>query len=314
MKQLISPDAFKRSISIALQGNYDKTAALSRVRKRLAGTDEGILHFRHDRGCVYFYEKINGKEVYISKKTERLYSLARRKYLCLLLHALEENTSENVSLLLSLIDEFADGNLNLAKIVMTSNQFNWFTRGYVKKKIDLSTAKYTNNNIPVRSKSERDIGNALEELAVPYHHDEKQIIKVFPLVCSLENDLKERGLLAGTLNYIRGNTCLWRVPKELEWMNCVGSIWRAYDPCSGNIIIYNDFKILLADNEMIYWEHEGMCDDFIYRANASEREIVLQYTNTVKRGNMITTFEKEVEDTKCLRQIIMREVLPRLWF
>ncbi|MDO4177284.1 MAG: hypothetical protein Q4D99_07450 [Bacillota bacterium] len=314
MKQLINPDSFKKSIRLALQSNYDKSAALERVRKRLAATDDGILHFRHDRGYVNFYEKINDKQKYIPKKSEHLYNLARRKYLSLLLHAIEDNTPENIASLQALIDEFVKGNLDIARIVMTYNQYNWFKQSFLKKKMDLSNAKYTNNNVPVRSKSERDIGNELEDFAVPFHYEEKQLVKVFPLVRELENDLRERGFLSGNLCHLRGSTCIWHVPKELEWMNCPGSIWRAYNPRTGNITIFNDFKILLADNEIIFWEHEGLCNDFIYRSNASERELILKYTNTVKRGNFISTFEIEVSNRELLRQIISSEILPRLWF
>lgn len=314
MKQLLDPGSLKKSLNIALHSNYDKPAACARVRRRLAATDKGVLYFRHDRGYVNFYENVNEKHKYIPKKSNHLYSLAQRKYLGLLLRVLENNTPENISLLMNLIDEFAKGNLNIARIVLTPGQFSWATKDYPKKKIDLSKAKFTKNNIPVRSKSERDIGNALEDLAVIYHHDERQIVKVYPLVRSLESDLRESDALKGNLNYIRDSACIWRVPKKLEWMNSPGSIWRAYNPRTGNIIIYNDFKIMLADNDIICWEHDGMTDDFIYRSNASEREMILKYTKTVKRGNFISTFEFEVDDKNYLNHIIATEILPRLWF
>ena len=97
-------------------------------------------------------------------------------------------------------------------------------------------------------------------------------------------------------------------------MNSPGSIWKAYNPRTGRLYIYNDFKIILASGEEIIWEHHGKCFEFTYRSNAGERVMVLKFTRSVSRRNMIETFEHDVDSREKIAEILRDEVLPRLWF
>ena len=166
----------------------------------------------------------------------------------------------------------------------------------------------------MKSKSERGIMNTMHSFAVPAHYEEERSIIVQPFVDRLYYELRENNLLKGNLCYMRGPACYWRVPKELEWMNTPGSIWKSYNPRTGRIYIYNDFKILLASGEIIIWEHHGLCFDFSYRNNAGERLMILKFTHSVPRGNLIETFEHDVESREQIAEILRHEVLPRLWF
>ena len=97
-------------------------------------------------------------------------------------------------------------------------------------------------------------------------------------------------------------------------MNSPGSIWKTYNPRTGRIYIYNDFKILLAYGGELIWEHHGMCHKFTYRNNAGERVMILKCTQSVTRNNLIETFEYDADSPERLIEILRREVLPRLWF
>ena len=112
---------------------------------------------------------------------------------------------------------------------------------------------------------------------------------------------------------MRSIGCTWQVPEYLQWMNSPGSIWKSYNERTGYITIFNDFKSMLADNDTVLMEHEGLCDDFVYRCNAAERVFVMLYTKSVSRKNLIYTFEDDVADKSVLESIIENTILPRLW-
>ena len=206
------------------------------------------------------------------------------------------------------------GNLDIAKIVLTSKQYKWFTGQYTQKRLNPKDALTTSCGINVRSKSERDIANANESLAVPFHYEEQAQIYVHDLVVQLEEKLKKENNLRGPIYSFRGKGVHWNVPPELDWMNAPGSIWKSYYPPTGKITIHNDFKIMLATDEIVIWEHEGLIEDFVYRCNASERAAIIKYTETVSKGNLIETYERDIDTLEKRIDIIERHILPRLWF
>ncbi|MCQ2546988.1 MAG: hypothetical protein MJ161_05515 [Clostridia bacterium] len=333
MKQIISVEAFEKSIRTALSLSFDYEAACRRVQGWLNSIPEGKLYVRRDRGFYAFYEKdVKRHQIYLSKSSDRLYALARRKYLQNLyeilsvihLHNSPASTfsewssySELDSLidnLIKLVVAFASGNLDLARIVMTPAQYKWYTSSFAQKKINLSEARFTDNGVAVRSKSEQDIGNVSEEYAAFYHYEERIKINVRNLVNSLRESLESANWPTGELYYYDKYGCHWKVPEVLEWMNSNGSIWRAYDDRTGRITIYNDFKFMLADGTIKIWEHSGMVDKFKYRCNASEREYVMEYTETISRENYINTFEKDISTSEAIADILKEHILPRLWF
>ena len=206
------------------------------------------------------------------------------------------------------------GNLDIAKIVLTSKQYKWFRGQFRQKSIDPAKALTTAGGLHVRSKSERDIANVTEAFAVPFHYEEQTSIYVHDFVIQLEDKLKRENRLRGPLYSFRGGSVHWNVPPELEWMNAPGSIWKTYYPPTGKITIHNDFTVMPADDEVVIWEHEGLMGDFIYRANASERASVMKYTGTVSKGNLIETYEHDIDTPEKIAAIIEEHILPRLWF
>lgn len=325
MNHYINAANFNKSIVIALNNSFDKAAAVKHVKDHISHTKPAVLYIKKSNSMVVFYESLdNNRQKYLSKKSPELYDLARRRYLLLLLQILQLTYPASSKLsnrrrklivkLQTLIETYDKANLDIARIVLTGNQYKWFFGNYNMKNPPDDIVHKTGNNTAVRSKSERDIGNGLEDLAIIYHYEEKQSVYVLPLVQKLEMALRSNGELQGNICYEKDGICHWRVPVYLRWMNAPGSIWKTYNFRTGKLTIYNDFKIMLADSDIIVWEHEGLCDDFIYRCNASERVFVLSYTSTVPLKNLIFSYESDVSNKQVLKKIIEDRILSRLWF
>ena len=320
----VTADAFNRSIELALRNPPDAAASAARIRRVINGLPDGTLYCSSGVKAVSFHIKINQQQKYISKKSALIYSLARKKYLLLLLEILELTGSKNktdirrqeklIAKLQHLISTFERGNLDLARIVFTSKQYKWFTAWFKQKYIQDDTPHKSTCGIPVRSKSERDIANRCEALAVPYHYEEQQLIYVKPLVDRLRETLHRDGYNKGRLCTFKNGTAHWNVPAEYDWMNAPGSVWRSYYPYDGTVELFPDFRIVLADDEVILWEHEGLMDDFLYRIHAADRASVMKYTGTVSEDSLIETYELHVDTPEKIDGIIEARILPRLWF
>ena len=320
----ITAQAFNRSIELALRSPPDKDASLDRIRRAIGNLPEGKLYTSNQGREVTFYTMIDGHQKYMPKKSPATHSLARKTYLMLLQEILELTESNRpadvlrrkalIAKLQKLISAYERGNLDLARIILTSQQHRWFAGKFVQKSINKAKAAQASCGLFVRSNAEKDIVNAAESLAVPLHYEEQQIIKVHSLVKKLEDDLRRRGLLHGQVyDYFEGNIH-WNVPPELEWMNARGSVWMSYYPARGTIIIFNDFRIMFADGTIFIWEHEGMMGDFFYRCHATERASVMKITNTVNKENLLETYQEDIDSPEKLKDIIEKYVLPRLWF
>lgn len=329
-KNKMDPNAVVQSLKSAIIMTHDYSAACAQIRNRLRRLPKDPLHPDRQHNGIYFYT--NGK--YLRKESDLLYSLARKRYCAALLNVLtqiselpasmaqrdpfqSEQCSAAFAKLDKLIHDYADGNLDLARILLTQQQYTWYVGDYHKKPFSGSPNDQILLNPQgdrVLSKSEQNIGIALWDLAVPCHFEELLRINVQRLVDALQKDLKEQGLPSRQLYYYQSGICFWNVPEHLQWMNAPGSIWRAYDSRSGCIRIHPDYTIMLADGTLLYWEHEGLLESFVYRANSTERVSIMLLSGRIARENLIETFEKEANDRQTLEQIIEARILPRLWF
>ena len=320
----LKASALNKSIAIALQSPSDVTRSIEMIKRALRSLPEGKLYPSDNGKTVSFYVLQNGTQRYLSKKSNLLHPLARKKYLLLLQGILELTNATSpkaikkrnslITKLQDLLTLYERGNLDLSKVVLTSRQYKWFTSQFRQKYFDPAKARAFAFNLPFRSKSERDITIGLVSLAVPHHYEEQQIIYVQPLVDTFRSYLQDNGLLQGRLYSINNRTTHWYVPPMLDWMNTPGSIWRTYEPSDGTVELFCDFMIMLADGTILIWEHEGMMDDFIYRCNTSERTAIMKYTGVISRDNLIETYEYEVDSPEKIESIIEQLILPRLWF
>ena len=337
-KPTLDPNAVVRSLHGAIITTQDYAAACTRLNNRLRRLPMEPLHPDHQHNGVFFYSNGN----YLRKGSDQLYSLARRRYCESLLDVItliSEQPAISVqrdplhsgkrdplhsgpcapafAKLEKLIHDFADGRLELERILLTKRQYTWYNRDYPRKPFSgnqIGRDLFNPQGDRVMSKSEQNIGIALWDLAGPCHYEETLHINVQRLVDRLRAELQERGQLTKQLFYYQGGSCLWNVPEHLQWMNAFGSIWRTYDSRSGCIRIHPDYTIMLADGSLLYWEHEGLLENFVYRANSTERICVMQIVGGIPRENILETTEVEANDRQTLDRIIQDRILPGLWF
>lgn len=326
MKHTMDSKAVIRSLRAAFDCPIDYTKATRRVHGMLSHYPDGSLHVIQNGDSVSFYEYVDNKRMYLSKKSDKLYALARKRYLDMLLQTIEllhETGRESgawekqFEKLAKLIHQYAKGNLDLARIVLTNKQYSWLTKQYRKKKImvkDNETPLTLRNGVTIRSKSEQNIGNALLDLAIPNHYEELLQINVMSLVKELETALSKSGWKNGPLYHYSKGVCYWNVPDNLQHMNASGSIWHTFDYRTGCISIYPDFTVMLIDNSLLYWEHEGLLLNFVYRANASERVATMRICGDVNQSHLIQTTENESNDRDIIDEIIEQQIVSRIWF
>ena len=340
--QKLDAEAVIKSLRVAIEMPYDYESAFVRLKSTINRLPSESLCIGHKGSYVSF----SCKGRYLKKNSDLLYSLARKRYCKTLLNAMSLYVNhppehyksypshklkyeEALGQLTKLLRDFEAGNLEIARIVLTPKQYTWYT-GYYQQKPFYSDTPYRGNNYgnkgnsssvltskkgdPVRSKSEQGISDSLWELAALYHYEQQFKINVLPLVNKLEESLEESNQLNGNLFYIRNGVCSWNVPKQLEWMNASGSVWRTYNYRTGEITLYPDFTIMLADGSLLYLEHEGLLTDFTYRCNATERIALMRIAGGVSSDNIIETTEEDVADRNLIDHIIQTKILPRIWF
>ncbi|MBQ6855658.1 MAG: hypothetical protein IJO13_00985 [Lachnospiraceae bacterium] len=325
-QQLLEPEGIIRSLRLAFENPINLTHSLQRIRGMLSQLPSEKLYIFHDHGYISFYEQTDFNRRYLRRDSDRLYLLARKRYLRELLHTLDAlrkhgydspKWNDHFEKLARLIRDYAAGNLDVARIVLTAKQYAWFTGHYRQKPFpidDDSDPLLIHPDIPVRSKSEQKIGNTLWDFGVPHHYEEQLRINVQRLVDELASDLTEAGQLNGNLFYLQHGSCYWNVPKNLQFINASGSIWHTYDYRTGCITIFPDFTIMLVDGSLLYWEHEGLFVKFSYRVNAMERIGVMRLTDSIGFEKLIETTERESNNKDVLERLIAERILPSLWF
>ncbi|MBQ3322934.1 MAG: hypothetical protein IJH05_08845 [Firmicutes bacterium] len=315
---------FNKSIEAALKRPPALKESIDRILRDVSKLPDEKLYISNRRQDVIFYTLVDDHQKYQSKKTDEIWHLARRKYLLQLVEILKlTDTASHRGIqkrqalirdLQKMVASFERGNLDIFRITLTDNQYRWLTSHFEQKRINPAKALQTVSGLYVRSKSERDILNAYEDWAVPYHYEERQFIFVKPLVDKLEEELQEMGFRSGQLYTFGSYDARWNVPPELEVINARGSIWRSYYPPKGTIKIFNDIKTMFADGSFFIHEHEGMMNMFGYRLSASERASVMKFTGTVDNAHFLETYEHDIDTREKVSNIIKSNILPRLWF
>ena len=311
----LEPEAVVQSLHEALITTHDFTQARIRLKRMISHMPEGNLQICPHIDGVSFYEK----RKYLRKKSDRLYTLAKKRYYETLLNAIDEYDSRSkkreqaFDVLADLIRKLYRGHLNLERIILSRQQYKWFYGRYPKK----TPPDYDDFKIPqgdnVRSKSEQQIGIEEHLLAVPCHYEQRLEINVRKQVQILEDDLRKKKQLRGRLFSYHNNSCYWNVPEELSWMNAPGSVWHTYDSRTGCITLHPDYTIMLADGSFLYWEHEGLFQHFHYRMNAQERVGTMELSG-IPESHIIRTSEQQANDRETLQEIIRTRILPHLWF
>ena len=157
---------------------------LSGIARELTILPGGKLYIRYRNCRPTFCNYQNGKIHGITKRTDLIHQLARRRLLLLQkslieqlltvgwtpasFYAIQKQHKEMKDLLLL----YADAGLDIDRIVMTPNQLIWNSNRHSQKRNRTEGLIYpTKGRVYMRSKSEQIIGNLLELLHIPYRYE-----------------------------------------------------------------------------------------------------------------------------------------------
>lgn len=162
-----------------------KEKILQELNGQLRGMRGGGLHVKHKNGRLYYCEYADGMERGISKDEDKIYRLARKEYLQKAIHRI----SEECVILKSMIRKMKKHGmgekeqyflqkmmeLDCRKVCWSEEKYRWATTDYPKNNLYLENLKYaTRSGKLMRSKSERTIGNKLEDRGIVYWYDSVQ--------------------------------------------------------------------------------------------------------------------------------------------
>ena len=112
------------------------------------------------------------------------------------------------------------------------------------------------------------------------------------------------------LQYITNNGVKVRSKSEQAIANrleAAGIAYRAEPPIQlGGKTIYPDFVILLANGDVVIWEHFGLMTDEAYRQNAQGKIELYRNYGFVQHKNLICTYEEDIKSAGDIDQIIER--------
>ena len=159
-----------------------KEQVLQELNGQLRGMRGGSLHVKHKNGRVYYCEYAGGKEIGISKDEDKIFRLARKEYLqkairriseeCVILKTMIQKAQKHSSgkkeaeFLQKMME------LDCRKVCWSEDKYRWATTDYPKNNLYPENLKYaTKSGRKMRSKSERTIGNRLEDRGIVYWYD-----------------------------------------------------------------------------------------------------------------------------------------------
>ena len=256
-----------------------ETQELARLKEECSSLPPGSLSINRKGERYYFLEITDGRRRGITRDRERIYSLARKRYLLLRKRILEKDMSTLISAaspagrnlsssVMTLLEQYHSAGLDIARITMTPEQYAWMHAQYRKNPHYPETLKFvTNSGIRVRSKSELLIANQLELFGIPYRYEQ-----------ALDVDVSSLQGLAGTRQ----------------------GRYKTY---------YPDFTIMTASGKLIFWEHLGLLDLPDYRTAAYEKIFIYRQLGGIREQNMIITVEADMTDICKINEIIEQRIL-----
>ncbi len=176
----------------------------SRLSEELRSIGAGTLNVTSKKGKQYYIEYKNGRQRGISRNLERVYELARKEYLIKKLTALEKElkilaqnelrmkvcADSGIDIEENIIKKYSG--LDFARIIYSEKELKWYRNResenpYMRENLIYATGS---GNL-MRSKSERFIGDFLEEKQRVYRYEPKISIEgrdVYPDFMVLKPD------------------------------------------------------------------------------------------------------------------------------
>ncbi len=161
---------------------WNREQELMEINRELQYLRGGRLHVRIRNGRVFVCEYSNGREKGITGDRERIYRLSRKQYLENQVKKLKEECSWLQQSIMKfrkngfrkLDEDFLQRFrfLDLRRVCWNRKKYEWQISPYRKNTLYPENLKYaTSCGIKMRSKSERTIGNKLEQYGVAYRYD-----------------------------------------------------------------------------------------------------------------------------------------------
>lgn len=178
-KRLLYQNSMEETLQQLLQ---DREQQLMQINRELQHLPGGSLHIRKRNGRIFVCEYSNGREKSVTREKDRIYRLTRKAYL----ERQAKKLKEECNWLKRSIAKFRKNSfreldeeflrkfnfLDLRRACWDQKKYAWMTASYRKNTLYPENLKYaTNWGIKMRSKSERTIGNKLEEYGVAYRYD-----------------------------------------------------------------------------------------------------------------------------------------------
>ncbi|MDO4546218.1 MAG: hypothetical protein Q4C25_08670 [Bacillota bacterium] len=171
-------------ISRLLEEETRRLTLLHQEHKTYRG---GKLYVREKKGKLYFSEMINGKEKGISNNDQKVLRLARKAFLEKEIQKIKSNQivlKKTRILILKNEEKFNArkllnffGPVEQIKIRYAPSKSEWMTAPFESNNYKPEALRYaTTQGIKMRSKSERIIGNKLEEYGIAYRYEPKMIV------------------------------------------------------------------------------------------------------------------------------------------
>lgn len=282
--------------------NKDFTSLLSFLvsleQRRRKAWEEELINLPKGSLCIaprgekiYFQHTLGGSRRGITHDLDLVYKLARKRYLQVRsrehrieMQLLGRRIAGNRAAMRTakqklgksgrlerLLERYGKAGLDILRITCTEAQYRWAKAKYRSNPMHPENKIYeTYSGIKVRSKSEQSIGNALELRGIPYRYE-------------MELDI------------------------TVDWMEDVkGAASGKYKK------YYPDFIILTATGNYIIWEHLGRVDLEAYRTHNMEKIAAYRQDRHLhcEEDHLILTFERDMERTETVEEIIARRVLP----
>ena len=151
------------------------------MEKELKKTGGGRLYMRKKGKGSFYMECKDGKQKGITGDRDRIYRLARKEYLTEVLSAKRKNyhliktalkgmSSCEAKSRETIVHKFTE--LDPCRICWDEDKYRWSVENYRTNPLNPESLKYTTTNgVRMRSKSERTIGNKLEEHGILYRYE-----------------------------------------------------------------------------------------------------------------------------------------------
>lgn len=182
-------DMFEERLEIMIWEEKERLKSMKEELKRLDG---GTLNKRIKGSRYYFMERIDGKQKGITCDKEKIHRLARKGYLMNMVSLREENIriAEKALIGVRKVNERDKRDGYVEKFSMLSPEFIIYSeteRKWINNRQSCNPYKReflrygTNNGVLMRSKSERFIGNYIEEKNLIYMYEPEVIIDGRPI-------------------------------------------------------------------------------------------------------------------------------------